>query len=314
MNDGTISDNTFKENFAGDDAGGLRMFISTSHIEDNEFIDNYCYDDGGAAKFSHGANYFVGNYLAGNEALSVGGGLELDNDNTAIEACEFYNNSAEGGGGGLHAAQNTYVMNIINNVFESNFSNYCGGAIQLEEQNNEVTISQVSLLSNKAQYGGGICVLTGNVDVSNLVVSDNEATKGGGMYLKNVSGKIANIVVDDNEAGTGAGMAIRDSTQLKVVNSIVTNNNGVGVDVQGHLSSWSYSNVYGNTDGRFSGFSDPTGDEGNIAGDPGFVSAGTDYQLLTTSVCVDAGDPSITDWDGTTSDMGAYGGPSGAWP
>ena len=79
------------------------------------------------------------------------------------------------------------------------------------------------------------------------------------------------------------------------------------------LASWTHNNVYGNSISQFSGMTDPTGDDGNIAGDPGFVSPGSDYRLLTTSVCVDAGDPSIMDWDGTISDMGAYGGPHGSW-
>jgi hypothetical protein len=46
---------------------------------------------------------------------------------------------------------------------------------------------------------------------------------------------------------------------------------------------------------------------------PGFIDPlpdGTDYQLNTSSICIDAGDPdsSYDDVDGSTNDMGAYGG------
>ena len=43
---------------------------------------------------------------------------------------------------------------------------------------------------------------------------------------------------------------------------------------------------------------------GNISYDPGFVSS-SDYSLAEDSVCIDAGDPSILDDDGTVSDIGA---------
>jgi hypothetical protein len=53
-------------------------------------------------------------------------------------------------------------------------------------------------------------------------------------------------------------------------------------------------------------------------GDPGFVdatraaAAARDLRLDSGSAAIDAGDPAILDADGSTSDMGAYGGP-GAW-
>lgn len=46
--------------------------------------------------------------------------------------------------------------------------------------------------------------------------------------------------------------------------------------------------------------------EGNIAGDPLFAPwVGTDYHLSYESPCIDSGDPSMEDPDGTRSDMGA---------
>ena len=43
----------------------------------------------------------------------------------------------------------------------------------------------------------------------------------------------------------------------------------------------------------------------------GFVDAPSyDYHLAAGSECIDAGDPSIDDLDGTVVDMGAYGGPN----
>jgi|GEM_PF-4134953 len=47
--------------------------------------------------------------------------------------------------------------------------------------------------------------------------------------------------------------------------------------------------------------------------DPQYTDEGAgDYSLSAGSPLIDAGDPSILDFDGTTSDLGAYGGPGGA--
>jgi len=83
--------------------------------------------------------------------------------------------------------------------------------------------------------------------------------------------------------------------------------------------SFAYSNVTNNANGGFYNASNPVGSDGNIAVDSGFVdtSGATaeswDLTLSSGSALIDAGDPSITDVDGSTSDIGAYGGPGGAW-
>ncbi len=56
-------------------------------------------------------------------------------------------------------------------------------------------------------------------------------------------------------------------------------------------------------------------DEGpnNIQDDPMYVDPYSDHHLQAGSPCEDAGDPVILDVDGSTSDMGCYGGPYGDW-
>ncbi len=54
------------------------------------------------------------------------------------------------------------------------------------------------------------------------------------------------------------------------------------------------------------------GGEGNMSADPQFIDAEADpadLRLWRTSPCIDAGDPSATDPDGTRADMGAWSGP-----
>jgi hypothetical protein len=50
-----------------------------------------------------------------------------------------------------------------------------------------------------------------------------------------------------------------------------------------------------------------------ITDDPLYVDPYSDHHLDTGSPCIDTGDPGIQDHDGSTSDMGCYGGPHGDW-
>ena len=65
----------------------------------------------------------------------------------------------------------------------------------------------------------------------------------------------------------------------------------------GSVSSVNYS---------LTGNDEPWQGQGNIAADPGFTEWGDlDFHLSYTSPCIDSGDPSVNDPDGTRSDMGA---------
>jgi hypothetical protein len=104
------------------------------------------------------------------------------------------------------------------------------------------------------------------------------------------------------------------------VNVIVAYNDGYGIsnDSSAYEPELAYGNVYGNDDGEYDGVSDPTGADGNLSEDPGFLvyDAATpstlwDLHLATDSTLVDAGDPSLSEPDGSISDIGAFGGPGG---
>ena len=81
----------------------------------------------------------------------------------------------------------------------------------------------------------------------------------------------------------------------------------------------SYTNAWGNDGTDWTGVPDPTGASGNLSVDPlwtdlsPFDPADWDLHLQPGSPLIDAGDPSLADPDGTTSDIGPHGGPGGAW-
>ena len=121
----------------------------------------------------------------------------------------------------------------------------------------------------------------------------------------------------------GSELTFTDSAEGIVTNSIIAYANGMyGVSSDGTaILTLEYNNVYGSGSDDYDGLTDPTGTDGNISDDPLFVSWNgdstydDDLSLDPSSPSVDAGNPDAAydDVDGTTNDMGAYGGPLGSW-
>jgi len=67
----------------------------------------------------------------------------------------------------------------------------------------------------------------------------------------------------------------------------------------------SYNNIWGNEEGSFGGMPDLTGKKGNISCDPKFIDPEKeDFKLSVNSPCIDKGNPQISDFDGSISDIG----------
>jgi hypothetical protein len=117
--------------------------------------------------------------------------------------------------------------------------------------------------------------------------------------------------------------------EMSVVNTAVGAGTATGTLVEGTAVSvdmdpsasasflWAYNNVHDSGEENiFFGVEDPTGDEnGNISGAPRYLEDGEvdpadwDFTYGTASANRNAGDPTISDADGSRSDIGAYGGP-----
>jgi len=307
-----VEGNLFSGNNAADDGGGLRVYVSYVTVHDNEFSENTAADDGGCVKFSHYESEFTDNTLEGCVAGDRGGGLELDNDASTVSGNTFTDNQAAYGAG-LHSAENEGSMSLTRNTFTGNVATACGGAIALESDPYPLSISKSEFTENEAPYGGAVCALSAVVDIENVLLVDNSAsTAGGAVYGDDVAGRLTQSTVYGSYSPTGGAFSFSSVGSLAFSNNILSSSvPAEAVYLSGSLSSWTYTDVYG---GGFSGMSDPAGINGNISEAPAFTDATLgDFTLQSSSPCVDAGDPSVLDSDGSTSDMGAFGGPHGAW-
>jgi hypothetical protein len=82
---------------------------------------------------------------------------------------------------------------------------------------------------------------------------------------------------------------------------------GVWVNGVNESTEFSYNDVWGNKAGEYEGIEDQTGMNGNVSIDPRLPEDGS-FMLPGGSSLRDAGNPLLTDPDGTRSDMGIGGG------
>ncbi|MCF7792912.1 MAG: right-handed parallel beta-helix repeat-containing protein [Candidatus Cloacimonetes bacterium] len=133
---------------------------------------------------------------------------------------------------------------------------------------------------------------------------------------------IENTLVYGNgfEGGPNNGAGIRKGEGQISNCTIVNNRRGVTIELQQYVPTISNCIIYGNqllqvstyiTDVTYSDISGGFAGTGNIDADPLFVDpVNDDYYLAWSSSekspCIDSGDPSIFDPDGTPSDIGAF--------
>jgi len=190
-----------------------------------------------------------------------------------------------------------------------------GGGIGIDDAS-LVSIENALLVGNTSRegggsgYGGGIYVgTTGTVQLSQLTVVGNENGEGGGIDFRYQTGtfEIANSIVAYNtcdSSSMGCGMYAKSNTTI------------------GYVDVFGNEDQYGTSSGVNGGADYSAGTSGNLEEDPLFVSwksgadwASQDLRLQSVaegfpadSPCIDAGHPKTRDVDGTTADMGYYGG------
>jgi hypothetical protein len=292
---------------------------------------------GGAAAFVDGSQVvltdvtFVRNSArcgsTGTRCDARGGALFLENsvadlDGVQISESTIYGESSTVStayGGGLYASASTVTLDQVQVTDNQTWGRgaSAGGGVAFRD-NTEADLTNVIVAANTASSrwgaseGGGLYAETGrgfltvtNADLVANGVSAYTTEQGGGLYASSEGAvTLTNVGLVENTLSSSGGQG-----------------SAVSLSAGGGAVSVSYGNVYGNTGGSsdFAGLSDPTGSGGNISVAPGYrsqsaaLASGWDLTLDSTSACIDAGDPSRTDVDGSVSDIGTYGGPGGGW-
>ncbi|MBM4391296.1 MAG: putative metal-binding motif-containing protein [Deltaproteobacteria bacterium] len=195
-----------------------------------------------------------------------------------------------------------------------------GGGIYVNNTS-QVALTHSIVAGNDADAGGGIAVVGGSFNATNVIVSNNSATAGGGFWLDAGSSTWWNAVLAANSASdSGEGVMVTGGGSATASGLVIAaHDTGYGAMVESGSSLMiEYSDLYGNLWDE----SGSTPGAGMLAVDPMFNAwsddsdySNDDLTLAAGSPLTDMGNPSsaYNDTDGSVNDIGAYGGPDGAW-
>ena len=187
------------------DAGEFRIFhvLSGGRLTLRDLkVKNGCADgqDGGGI-LNEGALTLFGSTVEGNRAWLGGGGILNKGTLTLLNSTLEGNSARTGDGGGLY--------------------NYTGGTAVVEGS---------TVAGNSAVNGGGIINGNGALSLKNSTIASNSAnSKGGGIYNYIGTAGASFITIAGNSAGSQGG-GIHNLATLSIKNSIVANNEALGVN------------------------------------------------------------------------------------
>jgi hypothetical protein len=253
----------------------------------------------------------------GDNGVAADGALTLDQDDSIVDGLTVEDNAWEFTGTaycvapGVFAIDSTTVMTHLRVADNRSTCATNMGVGMYIFRDSVLDVTNAQILGNSAESTGsafgavdlesGATATFTNVDVVGNTLSGTNA-QGGGFYVGGLSTlNLRNVSIVDNELDA----------------SVFADGGAIYVGTGSALEAI-YSNIYGNSVAEVSG---PLVDGvGMLAVEPGYTNvtgavSTWDLTLQSGSALIDAGDPAETyfDVDGSRGDMGAFGGPAGAW-
>ncbi len=245
----------------------------------------------------------------------------LYGEQITLDELRVWNNTASATGGRSSVVATVFLINsdadhldIRGNSFE--VDERMGPQVYFEANDGaEVSLSNFIIAGNHAEaadfWGLGIEVYA---DESELTLRNGDIT-----------GNTAEGPADDWTGIIQGGTGDDTTDRIDIVGVQLVGNVHDHDEPMLAINAWSseeaftvrYSNITDNSDDTTSR-GDFAGSDGNISEAPLYTDVSAtdtttwDLTLQTGSPAIDAGDPSETDDDGSTADMGAYGGPGGS--
>ncbi|MFT5582607.1 MAG: putative outer membrane repeat protein [Cognaticolwellia sp.] len=289
---------SFDSNGAGTDGGAVYISgaVALSGV-DLTFTSNSAGGDGGGiAADGTGVDLSLSQVeLRKNSAKDEGGGLYIDGaDEVSLLACMVTKNTAQDGAG--FWVDSLASLTVQRSVFFGNTATDQGGGAMEQDTQDPASWTNNTFAENDAGQGAGLLVSGGaDTEIVNNAFMANKAKTSAGGHLRIESGS-AEVVNNLFVQASRGGAIYEDGTGLSVFSYNAFNDNVTQDD----------SNSFGLD----------TSTAGNLpATDPDLVAwtadgnwSNDDLHLNPTSPCLDTGDPTRFDVDGSRSDIGVYGG------
>ncbi len=327
--DTQVSSSTFENNESASAGGALFIDDADLTVDGSAFTSNGADVQGGAIKVYKGAltvrtSEFVGNTSASGGAIYHHGASSPD-AKAVMNRNSFDSNIATNKGGAVNSngakswnsTSSTYTGNAPEGVhvtgatwvlvkFDTYRDNVADGMVLNTIANGRTEGSRfVNNGGDGAYYSASKNhLIVASSFIENAGAGATLAVSESGMRIENCDA-VANDVGFSVEYGNGD----------EIVNSIAAYNNQEGITAISSSPSVTYSDSTGNGDDWGGTLGDLTGTDGNLSQDPEYTGFSDDGNGLndilflgSTSPCRDVGDPSLTDADGSRSDMGSFGG------
>ena len=253
------------------------------------------------------------NYLAG-------GGIFIESASPSIHDCHINNNSAVWGGGGIWCVGGS--PELFGCWIWDNTAEFGGGILNYDST---MAVNGGGIWDNEADDGAGAYDLYASTVYTDVLFTNNIGITGGGLTVYGVCTPVLNncifahngsitggailcmfganatlnhCTITGNNAWEGGGLALIWTANITNLNNCIFYGNSAGTGPQ--ISGGTAVNAtYCDIEGGFPG-------TGNIDLDPQLMNPLNNFELESTSPCIDAGDPaSAPDPDGTRTDMGA---------
>lgn len=318
-----VEGNLIEGNYSGDGGGGIRISHVASVFRDNIIRNNEAYGWGGGIDMDNDSSQVIGGVIEGNSAGRGGGihGWLFPWFGGAIQNVRFVGNTAWRGGG-LYLEHNFTPVELSGLTFENNTADHGAG---LYLRTTDFTLTHSVFTGNVSGSTGGAMVIGGPGESYSKVQDYCPCP------AVDATGAINFVVAYQNQASDGGSAVWIHSPNLTIENSILFQNDGTQAIVDltepppqepgqpgpngeapipppssPTLPVWQYNAT---SPATFAGMADPTGTSGNISTNPQFTAPTSgDFHLSPGSACIDAGNPTMLDIDGSRADMGRYGG------
>ncbi len=329
-----LEGSSFEGNTARESGGGLAVENPGDediYLVELSFTSNRASTGDGGAVVVADANLWLDrcSFDLNVSSLGWGGAVAFDpgGPGYTVEAadCSFEGNEADDGGGAIWSAEAEEIT-VLDSAFLRNTTDGDGGALHLDG-NDEILVRRSLFHENAADSLGGAYFETATgfaSEVTNCIFTENMAPRGAAVALEDQSVQLE--LINNNLAGNdaseeGAHLYLSLATVSFVNNIAILGVDGGGIwaadSGSATGSDFYYGDVWANSGGDYGGqLTDPVGSSGNISEDPLLKSytqdgdeTNDDHHLQLGSPCLDQGDPSIVDLDGSRSDIGAFGGP-----
>lgn len=316
----TISNNTISYNVAsGSSGGGILCNNSSPSITNNIITYNTGSPSGGGGILNSNCTITIANNTISNNSGSGVTSVGSQGNNTVITNNIISKNTGSGiyfssqsGQSSLNVSKNSITQNTASGEFSSGGGGiYCWGI-------GTISISNNFIINNSTIFnGGGIYCFSTTPIISNNILSNNTSKYGGGIYCFDSSPTLSNVTLVNNSATNGGALYCEQASKPIIYNCILWGNtanisgsqvflndeasdpNFSFCDIQGGSTAFEvngnfYTGVYSNNINIDPKFIAPSSGSGS-----NFNGIAADWSLQNTSLCIDAGDDTKTNYPTT---------------